>query len=199
LIKKYPAFGMLFARYQIVRGIFTFREKIMADAAKKDEKDEKEGEEQVPEKKKSSALKWIIIAVIAVFVLGGGGAGAYFFLFKAKSPSAEKKHAEQAKPQVAIFWPMDPFIVNLIDNEGERYLKVVMQLELSDQPVADELNLLKPKVRDNILDLLSAKTYKEMMDPIGKQRLREEIAFRASSYLTKGKILKVYFTEFVIQ
>jgi len=171
----------------------------MADAVKKDEKDEKEGEEQVPEKKKGSALKWIIIAVIAVFVLGGAGAGAYFFLLKSKQPSAEKKHAEQTKLQVAVFWPMDPFIVNLIDNEGERYLKVVMQMELSDQPAVEELNLLKPKIRDNILDLLSAKTYKEMMDPIGKQRLRDEIALRANGYLTKGKVLKVYFTEFVIQ
>jgi flagellar protein FliL len=171
----------------------------MADAAKKDDKDEKEGEEQVPEKKKSSALKWIIIGVIVVFVLGGAGAGAYFFLFKSHPPAAEKKQAEAAKPQIAIFWPMDPFIVNLIDNEGERYLKVVLQLELSDQPAVEELNLLKPKLRDSILDLLSAKTYKEMMDPIGKQRLRDEIALRANGYLTKGKILKVYFTEFVIQ
>ncbi len=168
----------------------------MADAVKKDEE---EGEEQVPEKKKGSALKWIIIAVIAVFVLGGAGAGAYFFLFKSHSPAQEKKQAEAAKPPMAIFWPMDPFIVNLIDNEGERYLKVVMQLELSDQPALEELNLLKPKLRDNILDLLSAKTYKEMMDPIGKQRLRDEIVLRANGYLTKGKILKVYFTEFVIQ
>lgn len=171
----------------------------MADTAKKDGKDEKEGEEPVPEKKNGSSLKWIIIIVIALLVLGGAGAGAYFFLFKSQPPAQEKKQAETAKSQTAIFWPMDPFIVNLIDNDGERYLKVVLQLELTDQPAVEELNLLKPKLRDNILDLLSAKTYKEMMDPIGKQRLRDEIVLRANGYLTKGKILKVYFTEFVIQ
>jgi flagellar protein FliL len=170
----------------------------MADTTKKDDKDEQEGEEQAPAKKKGSALKWIIIALIAVIVLGGAGAGAYFFFFKSHSAS-EKKQADAAKPQAAIFWPLDPFIVNLIDNEGERYLKVVLQMELSDQPTVEELNLIKPKVRDSILDLLSAKTYKEMMDPIGKQRLRDEIALRANGYLTKGKIMKVYFTEFVIQ
>lgn len=173
----------------------------MAAADKKDKKDEKteqEGEEQAPEKK-GSALKWIIITIIIVLVLGGAGAGTFFFFSKSKSSSVDKKPTEQAKPQVAIFWSMDPFIVNLIDNEGERYAKVVIQLELSDQGVIDELNLIKPKVRDSILDLLSAKNYKEMMDPIGKQRLREEIAIRANSHLTKGKILKVYFTDFVIQ
>lgn len=173
----------------------------MASPDKKDEKGEKEGkegEEQAPAKK-SSALKWIIIIVVIVVVLGGAGAGAYFFLFKSKAPAVDKKPAEHAKPQVTIFCPLDAFIVNLNDNDGERYLKVVMQLELSDQPALDELNLLKPKVRDSILDLLTVKTYKEMMDPIGKQRLRDEIAYRTNGYLTKGKVLKVYFQEFVIQ
>ncbi|MEN6619948.1 MAG: flagellar basal body-associated FliL family protein [Smithella sp.] len=169
----------------------------MADA--RDEKDEQEVEKPAPENKKGSPLKWIIIAVIAVVILGGGGAGAYFFLFKSHSISAEKKQAEATKPVAAIFWSLDPFIVNLMDNEGERYLKIVMQFELADQFAVEELNVIKPKVRDSILDLLSAKTYKEMMDPLGKQRLKDEIALRASGYLTKGKIIKVYFTEFVIQ
>jgi len=171
----------------------------MAAADKPDAKEATEGEDQVPEKKKSSAGKWIIIIVIILIVLGGAGAGAYLFLFKSTQHAAEKKPAEQTKPLVAVFWPMDPFIVNLIDNDADRYLKVVLQMELSDQPLLEELNLLKPKVRDSILDLLSAKTYKEMTDPLGKQRLRDEIALRTNSYLTKGKVLKVYFTEFVIQ
>jgi flagellar FliL protein len=169
----------------------------MAAVEKNNENEEKEGEEKAPEKKNSSPLKLIIILII-VLVLIGAGVGAFYFLTKAKTPSTEKK-AEQAKPQVAVFWPMEPFIVNLIDNEGERYLKIVLQLELSDQAAIEELNLLKPKIRDSVLDLLSAKTYKEMMDPIGKQRLRDEIVMRANSYATKGKVLKVYFTEFVIQ
>ena len=96
---------------------------------------------------------------------------------------------------------MEPFIVNLLDNEAERYLKVVMQLELSDQKTADEMKRLAPKLRDTILDLLSSKTYKEMIDPLGKQRLRDEIVMRMNMNLdeSKGKVVKVYFTEFVIQ
>jgi flagellar FliL protein len=37
------------------------------------------------------------------------------------------------------------------------------------------------------------------MDMAGKQRLREEIAMRLNTFLTTGKVSKVYFTEFVIQ
>ena len=164
----------------------------------KDDKDNKEADGQKPEQK-SSALKWVIIIIVIVLVLGGAGAGAFFFFSKSKNTTSEKKSPEQAKTSTAFFWATEPFIVNLADNEGERYAKVVIQLELSDQEVGEELNLIKPKVRDSILDLLSAKNYKEMMDPIGKQRLRDEIAMRANGHLTKGKVLKVYFTDFVIQ
>jgi flagellar FliL protein len=86
-----------------------------------------------------------------------------------------------------------------LDNQGERYLKIIMQLEVSNQLVVAELEQLKPKLRDNVLDLLTAKTYSELMDMGGKQRLRDEVAIRVNSYLTKGKVVKVYFTDFVIQ
>ena len=84
-------------------------------------------------------------------------------------------------------------------NQGERYLKLIMQLEISDPLAIKELDMLKPRMRDNILDLLSAKTYKELMDVGGKQRLREEILMRLNSIVSTTKITKVYFTEFVVQ
>ena len=93
---------------------------------------------------------------------------------------------------------MEPFIVNLVDNNGERYLKISVELEVSKNVVA-ELTTLKPKLRDNVLDLLTAKSYKDLVDMVGKQRLRDEITMRLNSFLSGGKIVKVYFTEFVIQ
>jgi flagellar FliL protein len=96
-------------------------------------------------------------------------------------------------------WPMAPFIVNISDNQGERYLKIVMELEVSDQSIIAVLEQLKPKLRDNLLDLLSAKSFSELMDMAGKQRLRDEIIVRLNSFLVRGKIVRVYFTEFVIQ
>ncbi len=175
-----------------------------ADKKKKDVKEdteENENADQAQPEKKGSSLKLIIIIVAVVALLGGGGAAAYFLFLKPKPQSADVKKDAAAKPQVVVFWPMDPFIVNLIDNEGERYLKVVMQLELSDQLMVEEMKKINPKLRDTILELLSAKTYKEMIDPLGKQRLRDEIVMRMNMGVNspKGKVVKVYFTEFVIQ
>jgi flagellar FliL protein len=174
-----------------------------AEKTKKDIKEDvEENEEQAPPpKKKGSKTTLIIILVVVLLLLAGGGTAAYFFFVKPKSQAGDKKSTESQKPQVVVFWPMDPFIVNLTDNEGERYLKVVMQLELSDQLMVEEMKKMSPKLRDTILDLLSSKTYKEMIDPLGKQRLRDEIAMRMNMNVNaaKGKVIKVYFTEFVIQ
>jgi len=149
--------------------------------------------EQTP-KKKSSRVKWIILGTVVLLVLAAGaGGGIYYFT------TMSGAHRGQSKPVIGILWPMEPFIVNLIDNGGERYLKTAIQLEVSQQDTVAELEQLKPKLRDSILDLLSAKSYNDLMDMGGKQRLRDEIVLRLNSFLTTGKVDRVYFTELVVQ
>lgn len=163
--------------------------------AKEDPNEEQSAENGAPKKKKSF-MKWIIIGVVALAVIGGGAFGAMQFLGSSKE---KKKEQAEAKKAPAALWPMDPFIVNLADNQGDRYLKAVLELEVSDPACLAELNAIKPKLRDNILDLLTAKTYKDLMDIAGKQRLRDEIGMRLNAFLGGCKVTKVYITEFVIQ
>ena len=160
----------------------------------KDNKEVAEEEEKPVAPKKKSILKWIIIASGVLAVVTAGTIAGFYFLTKAelKKPLAEK-------PDVLTIWPMDAFIINIAETNGERYLKIVMQLEVSDSSVVTELEQLKPRLRDSILDLLTPKTYKELMDLAGKQRLREDIAGRINNILQRGKVTKVYFTDFVIQ
>lgn len=167
--------------------------------AKEDEDEEKdEIADENPPVKKKPIVKIIVIALAALVVIGAVTVGAIYFF--SRSGSAKKVEAPAVPPPAAVaLWSIEPFIVNLADNQGERYLKVVMQMEVSDMTVSVEMDQLKPKLRDNILDLLTAKTYSELMDMGGKQRLRDEIVTRLNSFITKGKIVRVYFTEFVIQ
>jgi flagellar FliL protein len=162
--------------------------------AKEDVNETQSAENGAPKKKKSF-LKWVIIGTVAIAVLGGGAFGAIQFM----NSSKDKKQQQAAKQATPALWPMEPFIVNLADNQGDRYLKAVLELEVSDPACLAELNQIKPKLRDNILDLLTAKTYKDLMDIAGKQRLRDEIGMRLNSFLGSCKVTKVYITEFVIQ
>ncbi len=161
----------------------------------KDKKEEPEGKEEQPKPKKGLPIKLILIIVIAVLVIGAGAGTGYYFLIKKSSVKAEPPK----KPDVVTIWPMEAFVVNLADAGSERYLKLVVQLELSDPGTVAELEQIKPRLRDSILDLLAPKNVKDLMDVAGKQRLREDIAGRINNILTRGKVTRVYFTEFVVQ
>jgi flagellar FliL protein len=158
-------------------------------------KPEEQAAEGGKEKKKSPMLKWIIIGVVLLLVLGGGGAGAYFFLNK----SANKEALAPAKPAIGAVWAPDVCIINLADSDADRYLKVIMNFELSDPLAVAELDVMKPKVRDMVLSVLTVKGFKDVNNFEGKQRLKEEIAMRLNNHLTKGKVVQVYFTDFVVQ
>jgi flagellar FliL protein len=157
------------------------------------EKDEMAVEETG--KKKRSYWKWFVRGFLVIALLAGGVLGGKYYL----DQSAAKKAAAQKNANATAVWAMDAFIVNLMDNGGERYLKVVLQLELSDPEVIPELKEMKPKLRDAVLGILTSKSLKDISTTEGKQRLKEEIAYRLNSHLSKGKILQVYFTDFVIQ
>ena len=161
-----------------------------------DVKDEEVQETQEkPVKKGGVLLKWIVIVLVVLVIVGGAVAGGLYYV--GTISKAEKK--PQVQQVIGTLWPMEPFIVNLRDNNGERYLKVILQLEVSQPPVVSELQLLKPKLRDSTLDLLSSKTFPELQELSGKQKLRDELMIRLNSFLTSGKIVRVYFTEFIIQ
>jgi flagellar FliL protein len=150
--------------------------------------------EKAEEPKKKSNLKWILIVSVALAVIASGMIAGFYLMTK-----ADPKKPLPEKPAVISVWPMDTFVVNIAETNGERYLKIVIQLEVSDPGVGPELEQLKPRIRDSILDLLTPKTYKDLIDPAGKQRLREDIAGRINNILQRGKVTKVYFTDFVIQ
>jgi len=161
----------------------------------KDKKEEIDEQKQPEEpKKKKLNMKLLIIVSGALAVIVAGAVGGFYFFKK-----GESKTPPVQQPVVVATWPMEAFIVNIQDGNGERYLKLVIQLEVSDATVIPELEQLKPRLRDTILDLLTPKTYKELMDLAGKQRLREDIAGRINNILTKGKVTKVFFTDFVVQ
>jgi len=162
----------------------------------KEEKNEEAVQPVAEVKGKKGWMKWIIIGVVVLVVLGAAaGGGLYVF----NNVLGAKKETAKAPPVIGSLWSLDPFIVNLLDNNGERYLKVVMQFEVGDPSIIQELDLVKPRVRDGILDLLSSKTLADLSDALGKQRLREEIILRVNNSISRGRISKVYFTEFVIQ
>lgn len=162
------------------------------------------------EKKKGGKLKWIIILVVILGLLGGAG---FFFkdqimgLLGMGPDKAEQQTQEGAAPvQEAQGDPQDTemvslptFVVNLADPLGRRYLKLTVDVEMRDADAAEKLNKNIPKARDAIILLLSSKTFADLSSIESKMALKDEIVKRLNQIVGGATVLRVYFTEMVVQ
>ena len=175
-----------------------------------------EEEEEGGEEKKKGKGKLIIILVAALLVLGGGGFAAYKFLFSSPDKPAVSEDAEggptvageesqaggegsAAEGEGKQIYPLDPFIVNLSDPVGNRYLKVKVALQLDSALLQAEVEAKIPQIRDGFLLLLSSKSHSQINTTEGKLKLRSELLHRVNQALKKGRVTTLYFTEFVVQ
>lgn len=158
------------------------------------------------EKKSGGRLKWIIMILTLVLLLGGGGFAAYWFLMgpgaKPAEPSAEEQGAPRADavqrltPEIVT---LAPFIVNLADPLGRRFLRLTLDVEVNGKEAAADLNRSESRVRDAIILLLSSKSFADLASMESKIILKNEIVDRLNQIIGAGRVSNVYFTEFVIQ
>ncbi len=110
-----------------------------------------------------------------------------------KAQGAEAQQGEEIGKVV----PLETFIVNLAGAKGRKVLKVNMELEAKGADVIQEIDNRKAQIRDFIIIILSSKTYEEVATKEGKDQLRNEIRDNINTFLVKGKIANVYFTELI--
>jgi len=163
--------------------------------AKKDAADAPEGG--------GGSKKKLIIIIAAIVLLAIIGGGAAFFLLGDKKekvdPEAEAAAMAATAKMVGPMVTIDTFIVNILDDEENRYLKAAITLEVDAQTTADEVNSRLPQLQDAILLLIGNKTFSELRDMQGKMQLRAELLNRINEILSKGKVKRIYFTDFVVQ
>lgn len=118
----------------------------------------------------------------------------------ATNATATPQQAGANQPK-AILKPvaLPSFTVNLADSPGNRYLKIGMEVEVSAEDAAAEIKNQTARIRDSIILLLSSKTVKELSAPEGKVLLKNEVAERLNQILGASRVVRIYFTDFVIQ
>jgi flagellar protein FliL len=145
-------------------------------------------------------LKWILIGVAVLMLAGGGYVGWSMVSTDPEAvadPQASGKKAPE--PTVGQTFSMDPFVVNLNEGGGKRYLKSKIELEYMDDPVRKELESRLPQMRDIILLHLSSKSLDEIQTVDGKIELKNALIKRINLVLEQGKIRNLFFTQFVVQ
>ncbi len=121
----------------------------------------------------------------------GGGQGE-------SDPSPRLERQSDLPRSTGQVLPLPPFVVNLSDPTGKRYLRLGMEVEVN-QDVGEVLKKQTPKVRDAVIMLLAGKTFADVSSAEGKVLLKAEVAARLNQILGGSYVVRVYFTEFVVE
>ena len=184
-------------------------------------------EGEAPKKSKKKLIIIVGISVLLLAVLGAGGFFGYKWWMGKKAAAGGDNATEQKAADALGEKPAEgghgaaagdkagekgavvegggelvsipPFLVNLADPQGRRYLKLALDVEVKDKLAADELNKNMAKIKDSLLLLLSSKTYEDLASIENKILLKKEIVERMTLVLGEQKVMRVYITEIVIQ
>ncbi len=159
-----------------------------------EEKEAAENEEAAPKKK--SKLLFFAILGVALLLLAGGGFFAYTTLL---APPPEEVKPQDPGEVIGEIFALEPFVVNLADPAGKRYLKVQIQIELEDPLALEKAQRAAPKLRDNVIMMMTSLSFEEVMTPEGKIRVRDELLERFNVVMRPDRVRNIYFTEFVVQ
>lgn len=172
----------------------------------------KEEKNDSGEAKPKKSMKIVIIIVAAVLLLVVAGGGAAFFLMKKGGDGEEGEEAVAEAPKVKtppVFIALETFTVNLVPETVEQYLQVAVSVEAKDPATADQIKIYTPRLRHEIMEILSSKKPSEVSTREGKKLLAEEIRTAINRNIeappVKGKksggeaVQAVLFTTFIIQ
>lgn len=168
-------------------------------------------EEEATEKTEGgggSNLGGLLLMVFMLLNLGTLGGGAFFVYSNTIGYKKAITTEEMAKRELASFeerlaegpvmFTMDPFNTNL-DGVPRRLIRVQMSLEMLDARGFEEVVGLGAQARDRVVQILNQKQFDDVETVQGKLHLKNQIIAQLNSFLDKGVVQNVYFSDFVIQ
>ena len=179
----------------------------------KDAKPEAEKEEAARPKKSKKLM--IVVAVAVVLFLGMAGAAAFFVVKnqsqgddgEAAVENAQSEKKKSGKVAAPVYVALEAFTVNLVPENGDQFLQLTMVVEVSDANVGDRLRAYTPKLRNNVMLLLSGKKASDLIMREGKETLANEVRDLINDVVAAGgkgesdqlPAKEVLFTAFIIQ
>jgi len=153
--------------------------------------------EVAPKSKKTLIV--IIVAVVLVLALAGGA--ALLLMGGKKKNKGEDAHAEESHKTATVAFE-EKFTVNLHSDDGSNHFMQVpkLELEVTDDKVAKQIEEKKAKVMDRISSTLRGKSMKEMLEPGSDIKLKAELRTEINKVLDKGGVEEVILpASFIVQ
>lgn len=151
-----------------------------------------------PTEKKSHRTTLVAVLVTALAAAGGG---FWWSRVAGADQAGAAAPAEKAAASRALL-KFDPFVVNLADGVGTRFLRATLQLvvepaEAAEQIAAHPVTMLE--LRSALLELLAEQSAAALVTAEGKAAVKAAIITRAQAALQTGTVTDVLFAEFVVQ
>ncbi len=170
-----------------------------------------------PVKAKSGKGRWVIIATVILVTFGGAAGSTWWFLIRPK-PQLTPQQLTAQHEMLAHFISLDPFVTNVLSQDGSpHYLQVKIDLKTYEPKADEEVKTMTPEIRNTILRILAAQQADKVSTVQVREQLRQEILVAINRILTSGSgvpahapaiahvappaspITGVYFTAFVVQ
>lgn len=164
-------------------------------------------------------LAWFILGLALSILASTGSAFLVYLMFNravpADKPSApsvaapaqEAPRRASGQAEAAAVPPMGPtldageFVVNLAPGPGAmvHYARMGVVIEADRQDAVEELRRREPQVRDTIIGVIRSKRFEDLSSNAGTEAVRRELVQALQRLVSRGKVVNVYFTDFVIQ
>jgi flagellar protein FliL len=157
--------------------------------------------------------KSIIVMMILVVINTAVVAGVAFMFYKSKQiessnpgidavvrgeSQTQSQEVLDKQQHTKVLLGFKEFVVNLSGSRGRRVVKTTMELELPNEQSKKEIERRAAQIRDQIILILSSRTYEEISGKEGKETLRNEIKNAINPSLSEEhRILNIYFTDFI--
>jgi len=145
--------------------------------------------------KKGNGLKIVIIVLLVLVVVGGAAFGGMYLAGKKGSSTTPKVVVVNE-----ITYSLDEFLLNLLDGDSKRYLKVIVFIGYEENKnLTAELDTKKPIIRDAVIATLREKKTTDFNTTAGVNLIKNQLIARINPTLTKGKISHIYFNDLLVQ
>ncbi|MFY9174731.1 MAG: flagellar basal body-associated FliL family protein [Peptococcia bacterium] len=136
----------------------------------------------------------IVMPVISILILAGAALLVYTQVIDRGDLRAEQRKIIKVGP---LYESADlDFTVNVYGNT-KRVIKAKVAFEVSDKKVLTELDEKLPVIKDQIISVLSMQELEDLATMAGKEDVKLAIMDAINSYLEKGEVTTVYFTDLI--
>lgn len=144
--------------------------------------------------------KMLIFALAGVIMFGSGGIIGKVMFAGGKSSSKAAAHEEEEDEEnqkVGATLQLEEFIVNLAG--GDAYLKATFALGLKEGVQVKKMEEETAPIRDAIIEVLTAKSHRDISTPEGRAKLKEEMVSHINDALPGKPVVKIFFVNFASQ